>query len=262
MRAFGRQELTRALTARGLIDVQQRVSGLAQFVAASQRLDAPGYPRNALDTLSSPRLEAEDRPSTRRGEAASRASHGPPTFVRPAHAITEDQRSPSVSLPIVITDGRAMLRRWRHGRRAPGSARDRGPGRSSSQAVAGSASPLRSDRDLRHHGRRRATDGSRTCSRALVSNSAASARSRALRSACSSRSSDPARASRNRSFPFSAASASSRSSSGDRSSLDGRGCPGLPLSGVCPALPPDGEASGPESPTRSSSLTGMRRRPD
>lgn len=34
VRVFGRDELTRALTARGLIDVQQRVSGLAQFAAA------------------------------------------------------------------------------------------------------------------------------------------------------------------------------------------------------------------------------------
>lgn len=34
VRVFGRDELTRALTARGLIDVQQRVSGVAQFVAA------------------------------------------------------------------------------------------------------------------------------------------------------------------------------------------------------------------------------------
>jgi len=34
VRLFDRNELTRALTARGLIDVQQRVSGLAQFVAA------------------------------------------------------------------------------------------------------------------------------------------------------------------------------------------------------------------------------------
>ena len=34
VRVFGREELTRALTARGLIDVRQRVSGLAQFVAA------------------------------------------------------------------------------------------------------------------------------------------------------------------------------------------------------------------------------------
>ena len=34
VRVFGREELTRALTARGLIDVQQRVSGLAQFVGA------------------------------------------------------------------------------------------------------------------------------------------------------------------------------------------------------------------------------------
>ncbi len=34
VRVFGREELTRALTARGLVDVQQRVSGLAQFVGA------------------------------------------------------------------------------------------------------------------------------------------------------------------------------------------------------------------------------------
>ena len=34
VRVFGRDELTRALTARGLIDVQQRVAGVAQFVAA------------------------------------------------------------------------------------------------------------------------------------------------------------------------------------------------------------------------------------
>ena len=34
VRIFGRDELTRALSARGLTDVQQRVSGLAQFVAA------------------------------------------------------------------------------------------------------------------------------------------------------------------------------------------------------------------------------------
>jgi len=34
VRLFDRDELTRALTARGLTDVQQRVSGLAQFVAA------------------------------------------------------------------------------------------------------------------------------------------------------------------------------------------------------------------------------------
>jgi SAM-dependent methyltransferase len=34
VRVFGRDELTRALTARGLVDVQQHVSGLAQFVAA------------------------------------------------------------------------------------------------------------------------------------------------------------------------------------------------------------------------------------
>jgi SAM-dependent methyltransferase len=34
VRVFGRDELTRALAAGGLIDVQQRVSGLAQFVAA------------------------------------------------------------------------------------------------------------------------------------------------------------------------------------------------------------------------------------
>jgi hypothetical protein len=34
VRVFGRGELTRALSARGLIDVQQRVSGLAQFEAA------------------------------------------------------------------------------------------------------------------------------------------------------------------------------------------------------------------------------------
>jgi len=36
VRMFGRNELTRALSARGLIDVRQRVSGLAQFVAASK----------------------------------------------------------------------------------------------------------------------------------------------------------------------------------------------------------------------------------
>jgi SAM-dependent methyltransferase len=36
VRVFGRDELTDALTARGLSDVQQRVSGLAQFVAARQ----------------------------------------------------------------------------------------------------------------------------------------------------------------------------------------------------------------------------------
>ncbi|MGZ4325593.1 MAG: class I SAM-dependent methyltransferase [Solirubrobacteraceae bacterium] len=34
VRVFGRDDLTRASTSRGLIDVQQRVSGLAQFVAA------------------------------------------------------------------------------------------------------------------------------------------------------------------------------------------------------------------------------------
>ena len=34
VRVFGRDELTRALTARGLIDVRQRVSGLAQLAAA------------------------------------------------------------------------------------------------------------------------------------------------------------------------------------------------------------------------------------
>ena len=34
VRVFGRDELTRALTARGLTDVGQHVSGLAQFVAA------------------------------------------------------------------------------------------------------------------------------------------------------------------------------------------------------------------------------------
>jgi len=34
VRVFGRDDLTRALAARGLIDVQQRVSGVAQFVAA------------------------------------------------------------------------------------------------------------------------------------------------------------------------------------------------------------------------------------
>jgi SAM-dependent methyltransferase len=34
VRVFGRDELTRALTARGLTDVRQHVSGLAQFVAA------------------------------------------------------------------------------------------------------------------------------------------------------------------------------------------------------------------------------------
>ncbi len=34
VRIFGRDELTRALTARGLTDVRQRVSGLAQFVTA------------------------------------------------------------------------------------------------------------------------------------------------------------------------------------------------------------------------------------
>jgi len=34
VRVFGRDELTSALTARGLIDVQQRVSGMGQFVAA------------------------------------------------------------------------------------------------------------------------------------------------------------------------------------------------------------------------------------
>lgn len=34
VRMFGRDELTRALRARGLTDVQQRVSGLAQFVSA------------------------------------------------------------------------------------------------------------------------------------------------------------------------------------------------------------------------------------
>jgi len=34
VRVFGRDELTRALTARGLVGIQQRVSGLAQFVAA------------------------------------------------------------------------------------------------------------------------------------------------------------------------------------------------------------------------------------
>ena len=34
VRVFGRDELTRALTARGLTDVRQRVSGLAQFVTA------------------------------------------------------------------------------------------------------------------------------------------------------------------------------------------------------------------------------------
>ncbi len=34
VRVFGRHELTRALADRGLVDIQQRVSGLAQFVAA------------------------------------------------------------------------------------------------------------------------------------------------------------------------------------------------------------------------------------
>ena len=34
VRMFARDELTRAVRARGLTDVQQRVSGLAQFVAA------------------------------------------------------------------------------------------------------------------------------------------------------------------------------------------------------------------------------------
>jgi len=34
VRVLGRDDLTRALAARGLIDVQQRVSGVAQFVAA------------------------------------------------------------------------------------------------------------------------------------------------------------------------------------------------------------------------------------
>ncbi|MGZ6693475.1 MAG: class I SAM-dependent methyltransferase [Solirubrobacteraceae bacterium] len=37
VRVFGRNELTHALTARSLIDVRQRVSGLAQFVAARKR---------------------------------------------------------------------------------------------------------------------------------------------------------------------------------------------------------------------------------
>lgn len=41
VRIFGRDELTRALTARGLTDVQQRVSGLAQFVAA-RKAASPG----------------------------------------------------------------------------------------------------------------------------------------------------------------------------------------------------------------------------
>jgi len=36
VRMFGRDELTRALSARGLTDVRRRVSGLAQFVAASK----------------------------------------------------------------------------------------------------------------------------------------------------------------------------------------------------------------------------------
>ena len=36
VRMFGRDELTRALTARGLTHVRQRISGLGQFVAASR----------------------------------------------------------------------------------------------------------------------------------------------------------------------------------------------------------------------------------
>jgi SAM-dependent methyltransferase len=46
VRIFGHDELTGALTARGLIDVQQRVAGLAQFVGARKPAPAPTSARS------------------------------------------------------------------------------------------------------------------------------------------------------------------------------------------------------------------------
>jgi hypothetical protein len=84
VRVFGRDELTRALTARGLIDVRQRVSGAVRGRAQASDLMLPTSPHNALGTLSSRRLAADAPAQTDPRPAAAQTRIKTPPWTAPS----------------------------------------------------------------------------------------------------------------------------------------------------------------------------------